>query len=56
VRQIAELVWRTRGAKDARRVEREAAMQRLTRIAGGDPDSTRYGLELAQDDAERAEH
>ena len=49
---IADLVWRARGAKDARRLEQEAAMQRLSRIAEGDPESTRYGLDLAHGDAE----
>jgi hypothetical protein len=49
---IADLVWRARGSKDTRRLEREAAMQRLARIADGDPESTRYGLDLAQGDAE----
>jgi hypothetical protein len=28
-------------------MERDAAMQRLSRIAEGDPESTRYGLDLA---------
>ncbi len=50
---VADLVWRARGSKDARRPERDAAMQRLARIAEGDPESTRYGLDLAQGDAER---
>ncbi len=49
---IADLVWRARGSKDTRRLDREAAMQRLARIAEGDPESTRYGLDLAQGDAE----
>jgi hypothetical protein len=49
---IADLVWRARGSNDARRLEQEAAMQRLSRIAEGDPESTRYGLDLAHDDAE----
>lgn len=49
---IAELVWRARGSKDARRLEQEAAMQRLSRIADGDPESTRYGLDLAQGEEE----
>ena len=44
---IADLVWRTRGSKEARQMERDAAMQRLSRIAEGDPESTRYGLDLA---------
>lgn len=52
---IADLVWRARGSADARRGEREAAMQRLTCIAEGDPESTRYGLDLAQGEAEHAE-
>jgi hypothetical protein len=50
---IAELVWRARGSSD-RRHERDAAMQRLTRIAEGDPVSTRYGLDLAQREAEHS--
>ena len=29
---VADLVWRARGAKEARPLEREAAMQRLSRI------------------------
>ena len=49
---IAELVWRARGSKDARRLEQEAAMQRLSRIADGDPESTRYGLDLAHGEEE----
>jgi hypothetical protein len=44
---IADLVWRARGSKEARVLERDAAMQRLSRIAEGDPESTRYGLDLA---------
>jgi hypothetical protein len=52
---IADLVWRARGNKEARRTEREAAMQRLSRIAEGDPESTRYGLDLAHTEAERVE-
>jgi hypothetical protein len=51
---IADLVWRARGSKDARRMEREEAMQRLTRIAGGDAESTRYGLDLARSEETRA--
>jgi hypothetical protein len=51
---IADLVWRARGSKDARRMEREEAMQRLTRIAGGDPESTRYGLDLAHSEEAHA--
>lgn len=49
---IADLVWRARGSKDTRRLEREAAMQRLARIAEGDPQSTRYGLDLAEGEGE----
>jgi hypothetical protein len=49
---IADLVWRARGSKDTRGLEREAAMQRLARIAEGDPQSTRYGLDLAQGEGE----
>ncbi len=52
---IADLVWRARGSKDTRRLDREAAMQRLARIAEGDPESTRYGLDLAQGDAEHTD-
>ncbi len=52
---VADLVWRARGSKDARRSEREAAMQRLSRIAEGDPESTRYGLDLAHAEEERSE-
>lgn len=52
---VADLVWRARGSKDARRTEREAAMQRLTGIGGGDPESTRYGLDLAHGEEEHAE-
>lgn len=51
---VADLVWRARGSKGARRTEREAAMQRLTGIGEGDPDSTRYGLDLARDEADEA--
>jgi len=50
---VADLVWRARGSKDTRTLEREAAMQRLSRIADGDPESTRYGLDLAHSDEER---
>jgi len=35
---IAALAWRARGSKDPRRAERDAAMQRLSRIAEGDPE------------------
>jgi hypothetical protein len=52
---VADLVWRARGSQDARRSEREAAMQRLSGIADGDPDSTRYGLDLARADEEHTE-
>lgn len=52
---IADLVWRTRGSKEARQMERDAAMQRLSRIAEGDPESTRYGLDLAHADEENAD-
>ena len=51
---VADLVWRARGAKEARPLEREAAMQRLSRIAEGDPESTRYGLDLAQAEEEHS--
>ncbi len=52
---IADLVWRSRGSKEARRLEKDAAMQRLSRIAEGDPESTRYGLDLAHANDEHAE-
>jgi hypothetical protein len=53
---IADLVWRARGSTDARRrQEQEAAMQRLSGIADGDPESTRYGLDLAHSDAEHVD-
>jgi hypothetical protein len=52
---IADLVWRARGSKETRALDREAAMQRLSRIAEGDPESTRYGLDLAQNEDEHAE-
>lgn len=52
---VADLVWRARGSKDARASEREAAMQRLSRIAEGDPESTRYGLDLAHAEEEHSE-
>ena len=52
---IADLVWRSRGSKEARQLEKDAAMQRLSRIAEGDPESTRYGLDLAHADDEHAE-
>jgi len=52
---IADLVWRTRGSKEARQMERDAAMQRLSRIAEGDPESTRYGLDLAHAEDEHAD-
>ena len=51
---VADLVWRARGAKEARPLEREAAMQRLSRIAEGDPESTRYGLDLAHAEEEHS--
>jgi hypothetical protein len=50
---IADLVWRARGSKEVRRTERDAAMQRLSGIAEGDPESTRYGMDLAEGDAAR---
>jgi hypothetical protein len=49
---IADLVWRARGSKEVRPLERDAAMQRLSRIAEGDPESTRYGLDLAHSEDE----
>jgi hypothetical protein len=52
---IADLVWRTRGSKEARQMERDAAMQRLSRIAEGDPESTRYGLDLAHAEDEHTD-
>jgi hypothetical protein len=52
---VADLVWRARGSRDVRRSEREAAMQRLSGIADGDPESTRYGLDLARADEEHTE-
>jgi len=52
---VADLVWRARGAKETRPLEREAAMQRLSRIAEGDPESTRYGLVLAHADEQHSE-
>jgi hypothetical protein len=53
---IADLVWRARGSTDARRrQEQEAAMQRLSGIADGDPESTRYGLDVAHSDAEHVD-
>lgn len=52
---VADLVWRARGSPDKARLEREAAMQRLSRIAEGDPESTRYGLDLAHREDEPAE-
>lgn len=52
---IADLVWRSRGSKEARQLEKDAAMQRLSRIAEGDPESTRYGLDLAHANDEHAE-
>lgn len=36
-------------------MERDAAMQRLSRIAEGDPESTRYGLDLAHAEDEHAD-
>ena len=36
-------------------MERDAAMQRLSRIAEGDPESTRYGLDLAHAEEENAD-
>lgn len=50
VRLIADLTWRARSSRAERHIEREAAMQRLTGIAEGDPISTRYGLDLAHGD------
>jgi hypothetical protein len=55
IRLVADLVWRARGSTGSHAHEREAAMQRLSRIAEGDPESTRYGLDLAQSEDERAE-
>ena len=53
---IADLVWRARGSTDARRrQEQEAVMQRLGGIADGDPESTRYGLDLAHAEDEHAD-
>jgi hypothetical protein len=52
---IADLVWRARGSKETRRTEQEAAMLRLSGIGEGDPDATRYGLDLAHSDAEHVE-
>ena len=52
---VADLVWRARGSHDVRRTEREEAMQRLSGIADGDPESTRYGLDLARADEEHPE-
>jgi hypothetical protein len=52
---VADLVWRARGSKETRALEREAAMQRLSRIAEGDPESTRYGLDLAHSEEEQGE-
>ena len=52
---IADLVWRSRGSKEARQLEKDAAMQQLSRIAEGDPESTRYGLDLAHADDEHAD-
>lgn len=54
VRLVADLVWRARGSRSTRTLEREAAMQRLSRIAEGDPEATRYGLDLAH--SEDAHH
>ena len=50
---VADLVWGTRGSRSARTLDREAAMQRLSRIAEGDPEATRYGLELAHSEEEQ---
>lgn len=55
IRLVADLVWRARGSTENHTHEREAAMQRLSRIAEGDPESTRYGLDLAHDEEEHAE-
>lgn len=55
IRHVADLVWRARSSNETRTLEREAAMQRLSRIAEGDPESTRYGLDLAHSAEEEAE-
>lgn len=52
---IADLVWRARGTRSARTLEREAAMQRLSRIGKGDPEATRFGLDLAHGEEEHRE-
>lgn len=52
---VADLVWRARGSRSTRTLEREAAMQRLSRIAEGDPEATRYGLDLAHGEEEQRE-
>ena len=52
---VADLVWRARGSPSTRTLEREAAMQQLSRIAEGDPEATRYGLDLAHGEEEHRE-
>ena len=50
---VADVVWRARGRTrlDARTSGLDEPMERLARIGVGDPDSTRYGLDLADAEA-----
>ena len=50
---VADLVWRARSSRSTPTLDREAAMQRLSRIAEGDPEATRYGLDLAHSQEEQ---
>lgn len=44
---VADLVWRARGQKSDPRQDLDEPMERLAGIGRGDPESTRYGLDLA---------
>jgi hypothetical protein len=55
---VADLVWRTRGRPRSagEKLGLDEQMDRVARLASGDPESTRYGLDLADarhDDEER---
>lgn len=50
---VADLVWRARGRTRSGAVTSglDESMERLASIGRGDPDSTRYGLDLADANA-----
>jgi hypothetical protein len=54
---VADLVWRARKRtrSDPRSSGLDVPMERLARIGVGDPESTRYGLDLAEADARNLE-